>query len=143
MLQEEWDDWYGETDTQFTFVSATESALKFEVDDVQFIIKAGSEDMELPWLMEIVNAEEMTEEFETWLNDVNDGFQGLERRERPKVFFGVVQEHYENIFNQAWNSDPDEPDENEPTENDNIQLGLIGVDQNYSRLTQRLTDVIS
>lgn len=30
--------------------------------------------MELPWLMEIVNAEEMTEEFETWLNDVNDGF---------------------------------------------------------------------
>lgn len=34
MLQEEWDDWYGETDTQFTFVSATESTLKFEVDDV-------------------------------------------------------------------------------------------------------------
>ena len=30
--------------------------------------------METPWLMEIANADLMTELYETWLNDVNEDF---------------------------------------------------------------------
>ena len=74
MLQAEWDEWISEAETQFALVTATEEDITFEVDDVQFIIKAGNEEMETPWLMEIVNADEMTELFETWLNDVNEDF---------------------------------------------------------------------
>ena len=54
--------------------------------------------METPWLIEIANADFMTELYETWLNDVNEDFQGKERGESPKVFFAVVQEHYDNVM---------------------------------------------
>ena len=45
-----------------------------EVDDVEYTIKAGNDDMDQPWIMEIIDPDKIDEDKETWLNDVNEEF---------------------------------------------------------------------
>ena len=132
MLQASWEDWTEEAETQTIFISATDSTITVEVDDVEYIIKAGSDDMDQPWIMEIIDVNQMDELKETWLNDVNEEFQGKERSESPKVFFQIVQECYDRHF--GWGGEEDEDAEDQQTDEDNIFLVKIGAKLDYQKL---------
>ena len=70
----EWKVWVSETDLNIDEVMASDTEVVFQIDDVQFAVKAGDEEQDLPWRFEIVNYDDMNEERETWIEDVNEDF---------------------------------------------------------------------
>ena len=90
MLQSDWETWLEEAEICPTEISVTDTEVIFEIDEAQFVIKTPDDEQDMPWRFEIVNQGEMTEKRETWLNDVNDDFQGKERTDPPKGFFEIM-----------------------------------------------------
>ena len=54
----------------------------------------------------------MNEERETWIEDVNEDFQGKDLSDPAKGFFDIVAQHYDSIFNSGWGEEED--DDGEP-----------------------------
>lgn len=55
----------------------------------------------------------MTEERETWLNDVNDDFQGKLNEDPPREFFAIMASHCKEIIGVDGEHNTDEEDEDE------------------------------
>ena len=54
-MQSEWTEWLETAEFYATEVSATDEEGGFEIDDIQFRIKAGSDEQDQPWIFELVN----------------------------------------------------------------------------------------
>ena len=68
--------------------------MKFEIDGVQYVVKGPDEAEELPWRFEIVNEDQLSDQIETWLNNVNEDFGGKLNEDPPSEFFEIISSQH-------------------------------------------------
>ena len=110
-LETEWRAWtengLPEEMGHLTEVSVDQKQVVFELDGVEFTIMAYDEAMDQPWRFEMVPAwaddtqeSEIDQLHQSWLNDVNEDFQGKLNEDPPREFFAIMAQHYLAIFSK-------------------------------------------
>lgn len=104
-MDQKWEAWLNDISDDVCIVTleTTEAHILFEIDNVQYklIVGISANDETKPWSLDVVDQSKLGDENrQTFLNDVNEAFQGLDTETEPcTTFFAIVLVKYNEILN--------------------------------------------
>ena len=84
-MQMQWEEWLRSCpDLCPVEVSSNAKEIVFEVESIQYKITSPIEALSIPWKFHILYKSDLNDKIETWINNVNEDFEGKPNDDPPK-----------------------------------------------------------